>query len=347
VSLRDRRSLVTKLVFAAGLLLFAALVWRLGPGEIVARIAALGWRLPLVVLPYGVSAAFDVIGWWFAFPRDARRPPYHELFRIRLAAKAIHDTAPSASFADELLKIHLLCARGLDAASAIASVVLAKTTIMLAELIFVIVGLTLLPVEIPAAPSIYRAVWPVVLTLAIVLTGAIAWQRRGLFAPLFILKRKTGWLAGVLDQHGDTLRAVDASLRDSLTARRSRLALSVGGYLLGWSAGLLETWTILHLLGVSVSIGTVMVVEVLLLMSEALTSFVPGNVGTQEAAVVVVFRWLALPVQTALPFSLLVRCRQLTWMTIGFASLGHLALPSRATAVMGPAEDSEPPIAAA
>ena len=50
---------VTWLLFVVGLGSLVVLLWRMGLGEITTQLTAVGWKLPLVVLPYIVVAIFD------------------------------------------------------------------------------------------------------------------------------------------------------------------------------------------------------------------------------------------------------------------------------------------------
>ena len=53
---------VTWLLFVVGLGSLVVLLWRMGLGEITTQLTAVGWKLPLVVLPYIVVAIFDADG---------------------------------------------------------------------------------------------------------------------------------------------------------------------------------------------------------------------------------------------------------------------------------------------
>ena len=96
---------VTWLLFVVGLGSLVVLLWRMGLGEITTQLTAVGWKLPLVVLPYIVVAIFDALGWWFAFPSGPYPFGFFDLFRLRLAAKAINDVTPTFSMAGELAKV--------------------------------------------------------------------------------------------------------------------------------------------------------------------------------------------------------------------------------------------------
>src|SRR5207247_3062972 len=157
------------------------LLWRMGPGTILTQFAAVGWKLRLVVLPYGFVAVFDALGWWYAFPQKPYPYGYFDLFRRRLAAKAINDVTPGFSMAGELAKVHVLQLRGRDGATAVASVVAAKTTLTLSELWFLFIALLLVPLKVPAAGVLFPEVWIGLLVAGLGIGGGIFWRRDGVF----------------------------------------------------------------------------------------------------------------------------------------------------------------------
>src|SRR5207247_6702883 len=168
------------------------LLWRMGPGTILTQFAAVGWKLRLVVLPYGFVAVFDALGWWYAFPQKPYPYGYFDLFRRRLAAKAINDVTPTFSMAGELAKVHVLRLRGIDGAMAMTSVVAAKTTITLSELWFLFIGLLLVPLKVPAAGVLFPGVWIGLLVAGLGIAGMILWQRNGSFRPVISLDQRAG-----------------------------------------------------------------------------------------------------------------------------------------------------------
>ena len=139
------RSHLTRGFVLAGLALFASLVWNIGPALIGDMLWGVGWALPLVVMPHIIVTLFEVSGWWFAFPN--RNPPitYRKVLEFTVAAKAIQLITPSIAQAGELLRIHLLRSAGVSADIGTASVVAAKTTMMITELLFMALGLAIAP----------------------------------------------------------------------------------------------------------------------------------------------------------------------------------------------------------
>jgi putative membrane protein len=85
-----------------------------------------------------------------------------------------------------------------------------------------------------------------------------------------------------------------------------------------WIASAVEAWLALTLAGVSISFGTVMVIESLLYAIRTVAFFIPNAVGIQEAAYILLGGGFGLTPEMALALSLLKRARDLA---IGLPSL--------------------------
>jgi uncharacterized protein (TIRG00374 family) len=316
---------VSWLLFVVGLGSLVVLLWRMGFGTILAQLAAVGWKLPLVILPYVLVAIFDAWGWWFAFPEKPYPFGYFDLFRLRLAAKAINDVTPAFSMAGELAKVHVLRLRGIDGATAMTSVVAAKTTITLSELWFLFVGLLLVPLKVPAAGVLFPEVWIGLVVATLGMTAAIVWQRNGLFRPFIRLYQRIGLPMRFIKRYGKVMHSTDDMLAEYMRGSSTNFGLSSFMHFIGWVAGGVEVWIILACMGIHIDLGTAIVVEALLVIVQGMTGFIPANLGTLEGGAVGIFLWIGLSPQSALAFMLLRRLRQVLWIGAGFAILGVLA----------------------
>ena len=318
------RSHLTRGFVVAGLALFAILVWKIGPALIGDMLWGVGWALPLVVMPHIIVTLFEVSGWWFAFPD--RNPPitYRKVLEFTVAAKAIQLITPSIAQVGELMKIHLLRSAGVSADIGTASVVGAKTTMMITELLFIALGLTVAPTFLAREKSLALSIGIGMFLLAVTVLGVVLWQRVGFFAPAIWLSRRLKVLTAFFDRHEELMISTDYMLKQYLSDSR-RFFLSCAWNFMGWLAGAIEAWVILCLLGLSYDVVTALIIQVWLVMVIRLTAFVPGNLGTQEAGVVMIFSALGFAPESAIAFALLRRVRQLVWIAAGLGILTHIS----------------------
>jgi glycosyltransferase 2 family protein len=315
---------LTRWFLAGGLLLFLALLWRVGLGPIGQLLWKAGWALPLVFVPYALMIVCEALGWCFAFP-SSRSVHFRDLFRLTVATKAVQLLTPSITQAGEFMKVHLLRATGVKMDISAASVVVAKTTITIAELLFIGFGLTFVLGYMTVEPVMAMSVALGIVVMGVGVVAVLIWQRIGLFRPLIWVSRRIGALASFIDRHEALLSSTESIVREHLDERR-RFGLSCLWFFLGWAAGIVEAWAFLSLLGLPYDIPSALVIQVWSVIVTRLTTFIPGNLGAQEAGIVMIFSFLGLSPESAMAFALLRRLRQLGWIAAG---LGYLAKISR------------------
>jgi len=293
-----------------GAALLAVLVAQNDPATIVGSIADLSWRLAIVLcFPVSLVAVFDTLGWRFAFLREVR---FRVLFAARLAGEAFNLTTPAA-LGGEAVKAWLL--RGhvpLDAS--LASVIVAKTTITIAQGIFLLLGVVV--------------AWSTILQGSLLFYGMLwllALETIGL--SLFVLvqtRGMLGWAGRLLDRLGvgavrgrSTLGRVDDALGQFYRTAPGRLALSIAFHFGAWFLGSLETWLILRFLGVEVSFATATVIEAFGTAIKVATFLIPASLGALEGGFLATFVALGLSAPAAISFSLVRRVREVVWIAIG------------------------------
>ena len=158
------------------------LVWNIGIGEVVAHLRQIGWLAPLLLVPYIAIALCDAKGWACAIPfsAHARKVPLWRLSLARVAGEAVNNLTPTANLGGEPIKVYLLRAHGLTVDTGLASVVVAKTTLMVSQVVFILLGLPFFLYRL----GWIRQGWWVLAPLLILAYGfvmlLIRWQRRGL-----------------------------------------------------------------------------------------------------------------------------------------------------------------------
>jgi uncharacterized protein (TIRG00374 family) len=310
------RSHATRLaLLGLGAALVGYLVWRNDPSALLHSVAQLSWRLLIVLaFPFVVVNLLDSLGWRFAF-RGAR-VPLRTLFSVRLAGEAFNLTTPTASVGGEAVKAWLV-RRHVGMAEGVTSVVVAKTTITIAQGLLLAVGLGCAFAMLPHDSPLLRAMtWLLAIEIAAVgifvttqVSGALAVGGR-LLGGVPMLAR----LAGSAGRLGH-------SLAHFYRRRPARVGLSVLFHFLGWLVGALEVWLILNLLGIEVSLVTATVIEAFSTAIRFATFMIPASLGALEGGHLAIFAALGLGATAGLSFSLVRRLREATWIGVGFVVL--------------------------
>lgn len=304
---------------AAGLLLFLVLFLKVGPAVIGRLLWEAGWAIPFVFVPFALVIGCEALGWWFAFP-SSQPLRFNDLVRLTVATKAVQLLTPSITQAGEFIKVHLLRVNEVEVDVGAASVVVAKTAIMIAELLFIGLGLTLALGYVTVEPVVAVRVALGIGVMGLGVVGVLIWQRIGLFRPLTWVSQYIGPLATFVNRNEGLLSSIERIVRAHLD-ERWRFGWSCSWFFMGWAAGIVEVWVFLGVLGLPSDVQSALAIQVWSVIVTRLTTFIPGNLGAQEAGMVMIFSFLGLSPEGAMAFAVLRRLRQLGWIAAG---LGYL-----------------------
>ena len=303
-------------LLVGGVILFALLVAGNDPAAIGASIWRLSWRLLVVLIfPIVLVTVFDTLGWRFAFSRDRVR--FRTLLGARLAGEAFNLTTPTAALGGEAVKAWLL--RGhvrLD--ESLPAIIIAKTTITIAQGLFLGLGVVLAARSTLAeSPILLGMLWLLVVEI-VALAGFVVAQTRGIL----------GWSTRLLDRLGrrwlpatDTFTRADHVLAEFYRDEPGRLLLSIAFHLVAWLLGSIETYLILHFLGIEVSLATATVIEAFGAAVRFATFLIPASLGALEGGYVATFVVLGLAPTAGISFGLVRRLREAAWVGVGLIAL--------------------------
>jgi uncharacterized protein (TIRG00374 family) len=306
-------NLLRALLLGVGVVFLGILVATNDPAAIVASITGLSWRLAVVVVfPFVLVAAFDTLGWRYAFLRD--RVPFRTLLAVRLAGEAFNLTTPTASLGGEAVKAWLL--RGhVSLDEGLLSVVVAKTTITLAQGLFLLVGIVVAWMAgLPNSSLLHGMMWLLALEVLALVAFVVA-QMRGVFSW------GQRWLARVglrLSRHTETGARVDRGLARFYREEPRRLMFSIAFHFVAWLLGVVEAYLLLRFLAVPVSLTTATVIEAFGTAVRFATFLVPASVGVLEGGYVATFVAFGLPPSAGVAFGLTRRVREILWIVVGF-----------------------------
>ncbi len=296
---------------------------------------ALGWRLPLLLLPNLLALAADSAGWWLCFARLDGRPRFLSLLRVRVSGDALLLALPSGTVVSESLQPYLLAQRcDVSLERGIVATLIRKLLIVLSHGLFLALATLLSWTALDRASHqmIGRSglAWlllGVALSLvAAALAGAVASAHRRLAGGLHRgLGRLAGrWLGTWLERNALRFQTTDDTLSSFFAHHPSGLVPPILLYLAAWLAHALETLLFLRVVGVHLPLPTAMLIETALILVRAMSVPVPGGLGVQDVGYVLCLRALGVPdaVTVATAFVVLKRGKDLAWILFGFLLLG-------------------------
>jgi len=306
-----------------GLSLLGLLVWNIGVSEIVAHLRPIGWLAPLLLVPYMAIALCDAKGWACAIPSSkyAQQVPLWRLSLARMAGEAVNNLTPTANLGGEPIKVYLLRVHGLTIDTGMASVVAAKTTLVVSQVVFILLGLPCFLYRL----GWVRQGWWVLGPLLVLAYGfvmlLIRWQRRGLMEMMVRRLRRLLPHWQRLAQWEERARQIDVHLLGFYDGNTRGFIASTVYHLLGWLLGAVEVLFFFHLMGVPVALIDALIIETMVQPLTVAALVIPGALGVQEAGGVFLCRLLGLDDGAGLTLMTLKRAREMVYDLIGLTVL--------------------------
>jgi putative membrane protein len=224
----------------------------------------------------------------------------------RATREGATDVLPIAQIGGLVVGARTLIAGGLASPLVYAALIADLTTEMASQLLFTLYGVAMLALRI-ASGGASTSVLPIILwgfAAAIAIMAAFAFlQGPALGLAGRLGERMLPGSAGATQMVRDRLRII---YRRSGHVRAAFLL-----NLLAWIASGAGAWIALRFMGVEISLASVLTIESLMFTLRSVAFMIPGAVGLQEAAYVLLGPLFGLSPETALALSLLKRARDL------------------------------------
>lgn len=335
---------VLRLLFLAlGLGLFAWFVREAGPAEIVRALKGIGWEKgALAMLPYLLVYGFDTLGWRFAFSSaSAHLLPYFTQVRLRMAGEAVNNLIPSAYVGGEPVKIYLAKKRGVPTIAAAQSVVVAKTTMTIAQVFAIAIGALAATYSLDPGSWAHKGMLATT-AIAACVAAALFWlQSRGMFTTVLRIVRALKIRIEKLEEAEPHLAELDEEIVSFYRNDKRRFFLSTLFHLCGWLSGMAEVMAISYLIGMPVHWTQAIAIEAFTGVAKGVGIFAPGSLGVQESGIALLFRVMGLPDALGISYAIIRRARELLFVAIGGAFLFSEEAGIRALADKARAETAE------
>lgn len=290
-----------------GVALTLYLIHFVGLGAVLAAAVAVGWGGFALLCAYSLGT-FLILGlaWWVLLPDRPGRGNLWLFVRARMVRDSAAEVLPFSQFGGMALGARAATLDGVPATVAVASMVVDVTTEMLAQIVFIALGLGLLIARAPhtAAAASMTRVFSIGLAVAAIAAGLfLALQRYG--------HQITARVASRLLPGGGAATAAATATLDVIYRSRGRVALSIALHLSAWIATAAGTFIAFRLIGVHVDLAAVIAIESLVYATRSAAVIVPNALGVQEAAYAVLAPLFGVGAQFGLAVSLIKRARDI------------------------------------
>jgi glycosyltransferase 2 family protein len=309
----------------AGLFALTLLVWHIGPERIYETASQLGpVALFVILIPSTIMYVVEAYGWKITLGPSAKNIPFWRVLAIRTAGEGVNMTTPTAYVGGEPLKAYLLKRYHVPMVEGLASVVIAKTTMTIAEVVFILMGIALAFWRVGADGSSGQTIGAALVSVGVLVlvTAALVFvQQQGLFTWLLEFLRKIGLKIHFLEVREKKLRSLDRTILDFYRDNRLTFCSSIGLFFVGWMAEALEVYVIIYFLGGPAMALSAISISALSVFIKSGTFFIPGSLGAQDGGNMLVLRAFGYSDVTGITFALIRRFRELVWIGLGLLCL--------------------------
>jgi uncharacterized protein (TIRG00374 family) len=321
------------LMLLLGSSLLGVILYRSDLGEVWERLQLLGTGRLALVLSIYVAGTVALTGSWMLTLGPVRENAAWllRLWRVWLVGNAFEYTTPFGTLGGEPAKAILLKRQyGLRLRDVMSSLVLTRMTDVLAQFFFISTGFALmlkqellpLPYRVAAASGLaLLAIGVVLFFIALhtrVLSRLRTWLERGWLKD----RRVSETVRSALD----AVCEIDDQLGTFYRAETRRFWLSVVAAFFEWISGAVAAWLVVNALGYPISFAEALVIESFMALVRTALFFVPGDVGTQEGALVLVCGAITGSPATGLALATIRRCRDIVLVIAGLGIASHYSL---------------------
>ena len=284
------------------------------------NLIATGYGIFFVLAIYGVAFWIDTIAWQLTLP-STRFSWIYNLWKVRMVGAAFGKMLPFSAFGGAPVKGYLLKKHyGIGYREGAASIILVESTHMLSMVFFMASGVFLISFssDFPNNYYTFSKISLGVLSIGILGFYLIQRYRLASFLGNWVSKRSVGRKLEKFIYH---IQEFDERLVQFYTQKRPLFFGAMGLNLLNWYLGAFEIYIILYFLGHPISIAESIILETFVEIVRAGTFFIPGTLGSQEAAFLLATGAITGEPALGVATALIRRVREIVWLILGF-SLG-------------------------
>jgi len=308
-----------KLIFL--LVGFSLFVWAISTVNLIVvanLLIKMGYGFIIILIIYGSVTWIDTIAWQKTFRlEEVNQFNLWNLWSIKQVGDAYNTITPLGTLGGEPIKSQLLKERhGLSLKQGMASQVIARTTFLIALVLFFI-------------PGIFLTLRSSIVSDKFQIACLIGMGFFSILIFLFFMFQITGLLGKLVRWVSDLpfgknlaaslkkLESVDQGISSYYKQYTSRVVISVMYAFVGWLIGLVELYATLHFLGYKPNLIDLWVIEALTQLVRHGSFFIPLSIGALEGGFLLIFTAMGMPSDLGLTVAFIRRIKELLWVGMG------------------------------
>jgi len=301
-----------------GLGLLALVLAHTDLGQLWDQTVRVGWGIGVILAIYLAAFVLDSMSWQLALlSLNFDLSNTYRIWKIRMVGEAVNNTTPLATMGGEPVKAVLLKKHfSMGYREGTASLIIAKTTNLLALVVFLVAGFGFM-IATEALPSSYNLVAGaglVAFTAGILLFFLVQRYKISSLAGTWIARTRLGRFLEDLLHH---IHDMEDRLIHFYIRHRRRFLLALALALANWVIGALELYVTLWFLGHPVTFSEAWIIEAIAQLVRSGAFFIPGALGVQEGAFMIVIEAMTGRGVLGLAAAMIRRFREIVWIAWG------------------------------
>jgi hypothetical protein len=270
------------------------------------------------------------------FGKNLMRISITKLFAVRLATETLQVSLPGGAVYAEFIRPYLIKKHfNIDYLECITANIIAKINILLAQVFFLMLGILVLLFSYKDNLScldfpeyIFYGGLVIFVSMPFLLTFLI--YRRNFLLKLFHLLEKISLrpVKNFVEKIRKPANDISNAISIFSLNHKKRFCLTIAFFLLSWFLMSAESLFILKIIGIDARIPQVILIESFISFVRIIFFFIPGALGPQDAAIILLFNLSGLPdpAVSAFLFVLLKRSKEIFWIITGYILLIYLGV---------------------
>jgi hypothetical protein len=303
------------------------LVRRAGLNTLRESVAALGWRITLVIALGGFAHLIKTWAWRITMLGEKRHVSYLRMLGLRLGSEAVGQIGILGQAFGEALRCSLLSPT-MPLASGIASVALDRALFVITGTTISVGGLIAVLAVLPLPHKV--SIWAQVLALGLlvfIFVVALAFRQRwAVFSGPARMLARVPHLSRSVAARLALIESVENRLLDFYHHTPGAFWASFSLNIAWHATAIAEVYLTLHLMGIQCTVFAALAIEALTKVVNTIGSFSPGNLGTYEGGNMLIGRLFGLTAAAGLTLALARRVRALFWACVGAMCLAGMSI---------------------
>lgn len=294
-----------------------AMLGKIGWSSPAVYLRQVGYYAPLILVPYGVSTLLMALAWRMLLTGKGSRHPLLRLCLLRLGGESLNQLTPAASLGGEPFKALRLQADGVPWHEAVASLVIQKGLMVLSLVLYILIGMALVPFVLPSGHPDLGKLLLGVLVLGGLGVAFVVVQRSNPCTLLVRLMKRLGLAPALVTGKEAELETFDALLSGFYHDHPGRILVTFTLFFLSWLPQSAEVFLIFSLMGHPLGWASAFCLDSLAMIFTALGFMIPSSLGAQDGGNLLLALGFRLGATLGVTFSIIRRLREAVWLILG------------------------------